>query len=1231
LILPKNWDSINSASCFSKIFIGAFVERLSENFYNRQWNAISKLQEMLIEISGSASFYECVLTESLSLTGCTEGQLLGLPEVFNRYQANPSELPVLASVGNTPSIVSVQKFLAHQRAAFRELRCDYLELTPDDDSGKNAGCLLVPLWNREVPVAILALSGTRREDWTGRCEMLSPFFKTCAQLLLFQQKKEDFFRMQRQLSSLSGLHELILKSAGEGIFGIDASFRIMFVNPMVEKLLGFDKSELLGRNPHELFHYDGIDRVPCTNPDCPILGAVSGGKTERVHDAVFWRRDGTCFPVEYLVTPIWDQEKPAGAVVVFRDISTELNVAAQLREKEELFRAAFYHAPIGKTIIRSDGYYLEVNPVYCEMTGYSREELRGMRCQDIMHPEDLIEEETRTLLERMLQGEPLRTTLEKRFIHKAGHVLWLQLNISVVAGPSADSAYFISQVEDITERKRMEQTLRESESRFRMMADASPMIIWLSDAEANITFFNQTALQLLGLSAEELLSRGWQALIHPDDLPAVLEAIHGATAQHGPFKSEFRCRFADGRYHWLMSEGMPRLSPDGAFIGHIGSCIDITDRREMEQALRESEARFRSAFDYAPIGIGMVCPEGRFIKVNHAFCRIVGYSEEELLKLDITAITHPDDVAHSLELISRALEGEVDSHQLEKRYIHKNGHPVWIQLNVCPVRNVLGQTLYMIGQIQDITDRKIAEEQLRKSKEAAESAASAKAEFLATMSHEIRTPMNAVLGMATLLGETSLSEEQRELVATIRSGSSTLLGIINDILDFSKIEFGRMELDNQPIELKSCIEESFALFTQKAGEKGVRLSLRIEPEVPMIIMSDSTRLRQILVNLVGNAMKFTDHGEISVIVKKIAETGQENEIELQFSVCDTGCGIPEDKLQLIFDSFTQVAPATSRKYGGTGLGLAICNRLVQLMGGRIWAESSFEEGSSFHFSIRTQVVPWTPVQVPVTWVEHSGFARQYPLEIVVAEDNPTNQKLIMHILRQLGYQPTLVESGLGVLDLQKRQDFDLILMDIQMPEMDGLEATRRLIEQVPDAESRPVIVAMTAFGLSEDRQKCLSAGMDDYISKPLSTEQIREVLSRWYFKRQASVFRKHQQTASPLHFVDVTLLMSRINHEQTILEELATLFSEDADKLLHQMREAVRHQDWPALARAAHELKGASLVVGATGLQTLAGELERKAKQNERENLEPFLERADTLFHGIIADLENLLRVPQEP
>ncbi|HEY9687562.1 MAG TPA: PAS domain S-box protein [Coleofasciculaceae cyanobacterium] len=1080
----------------------------------------------------------------------------------------------------------------------------------------------MPLWGREGLVAVLALSGSRRDDWSGFCEMLNPFFKTCAQLILFQQKKEELLRLQGQLTSLSGLHELILKSAGEGIYGLDASFRIMFVNPMVEKLLGFDKSELLGRNPHDMFHHSNIDGTPYSSSDCPVLGAVSSGKTERVNNVVFWRKDGTCFPVEYSATPILDQGKPTGAVVVFRDISAELNVAAQLREKEELFRAAFYNAPIGKTIIRSDGCYLEVNPVYCEMTGYSREELRGLRCQDIMHPDDRIEEETRAMLERMLQGEPLRVSLEKRYIHKDGHVLWFQLNISVITGPSADTAYFISQVEDITERKRMEQTLRESESRFRMMADSSPMIIWLSDAEENVTYFNKTALHLFGMSAEDLLKQGWQPLIHPEDLPAVLKDVHIAYTQHAPFKSEFRCRFADGRYHWLISEGVPRLSPDGEFIGHIGSCTDITVRREMEQALRESEARFRSAFDYAPIGIGIVCAEGHFLKVNHAFCRIVGYSEEELLALTIQDITHPDDVASSQELVNRALEGEQDSYQLEKRYLHKDGHPVWIQLNISPVRDVLGQTLYMIGQIQDITDRKIAEEQLRRAKEAAESAASAKSEFLATMSHEIRTPMNAVLGMATLLGETNLSEEQRELVATIRSGSSTLLGIINDILDFSKVESGRMELDNQPIELKSCIEESFALFTQKAGEKGVRLSLRIEPEVPMMIMSDSTRLRQILVNLVGNAMKFTEQGEISVSVKKIIEAEQDNEIELQFSVCDTGCGIPEDKLQLIFDSFTQVAPATSRKYGGTGLGLAICNRLVQLMGGRIWAESSFDEGSSFHFSIRTQVVYWTLVQVPVTQVEHSSFARQYPLEIVVAEDNPTNQKLIMHILRQLGYQPALVESGLGVLDLQNRQSCDLILMDVQMPEMDGLEATRRLIERTPDAESRPIIVAMTAFGMSEDRQKCLSAGMDDYISKPISTEQIRGILSKWYRKQQAGASSQ---------FVDVTLLMSRINYEQTILGELATLFYEDADKLLNQMKEAVRHQDLPALARAAHELKGASLVVGATGMQALAGELERKAKQNELEDLAPLLEHAETMFHGIIAELESLLRVPKEP
>ena len=662
--------------------------------------------------------------------------------------------------------------------------------------------------------------------------------------------------------------------------------------------------------------------------------------------------------------------------------------------------------------------------------------------------------------------------------------------------------------------------------------------------------------------------------------------------------------------------------------------------------LSESEERFRSTVENSAIGVALLAPDGRWLQANHALCEIVGYSEAELLKLNFQAITHPEDLETDLGYVQKMLAEEIRTYQMEKRYIHKKGHLVDILLSVSLVWDQSKQPLYFIAQIQDISERKRTEEALAQTRDQALAATRAKSEFLANMSHEIRTPMNAVIGMTGLLLDTKLSAEQQDFVETVRTSSDALLTIINDILDFSKIESGKLDLEQQPFSLTECIESALDLVTVKAAEKGLELAYLLDPQTPHDIAGDVTRLRQILVNLLSNAVKFTRQGEVVINVKVIESPPRKNEtdnrpITLEFSVTDTGIGIPKERMDRLFLSFSQVDSSTTRQFGGTGLGLAISKRLCEMMKGEMWVESEVGKGSTFFFRIEAQIAqavkrihygvqpqlmnkrilvvddndtngrilmlqtqgwgliptvltspvvaldrirngeefdlaildyhmpemdgvelaneirkwrptqkmplvmlssgllsnkkiveqygqlltasltkPIKPLQLFNTLVEMLGDQpRQYappvaqattikrlaetvPLHLLLVEDNLVNQKVALRILDRLGYRADVAANGLEAIEAIQRQPYDIVLMDIHMPEMDGLEATRHICQTWSQRE-RPIIIAMTANAMQGDREECLRAGMDDYISKPVKIEELSHVLETWGLKSVA--------------------------------------------------------------------------------------------------------------------------------
>ncbi|HTU34363.1 MAG TPA: ATP-binding protein [Candidatus Acidoferrum sp.] len=669
---------------------------------------------------------------------------------------------------------------------------------------------------------------------------------------------------------------------------------------------------------------------------------------------------------------------------------------------------------------------------------------------------------------------------------------------------------------------------------------------------------------------------------------------------------------------------------------------EVAERKQAQHELAERTDFLNSLIQNSPLAIIVTNPEHKVEMCNPAFESLFARRQADIVGQTIEQIVGTP-AQESVRIGEKVVRGEQVHFAAQRK--RSDGSMIDVELYVVPLcgKEKIGRVLTMY---HDLTERVRAEEALVRAKDAAEAASRAKSEFLANMSHEIRTPMNGVIGMTDLALCTELSSEQREYLSMVKASAHSLLGILNDILDFSKIEAGKLDLEIAGFSLRQSLGETLKAFEFSAHQKGLQLTWRVNDDVPDGLEGDVGRLRQVLINLVGNALKFTQAGEVSVEVEQ-SQSSPSGAL-LHFRVRDTGIGIPDEKRTLIFDPFTQADNSTTRRYGGTGLGLSICARLVELMGGEIWVDTRVGNGSTFHFTARVGVTDGQRA----TALQDSGGQSKAPgrgaeqnegaiqthedgLTVLLAEDNVVNRLVAKRLLEKHGHEVLIAENGIEAVSSfeREREHIDAILMDIQMPEMDGLAAIRAIRTREGKTWGHVPVIALTAHAMKGDREKCLEAGADDYITKPLHTPDLLAALGRARRQKTEAVDRADRTADQAIKGeaqvghdgVDWAAALKHVDGDRELLAEVARLFAEKWSTTRAELEASFEKHDLKMTELLAHGLKGAAANLGAQGISEPAFHLEKLARAGEyeearvqwkivRNGVEHLLMEIDSLF-----------------
>ena len=1116
--------------------------------------------------------------------------------------------------------------------------------------------------------------------------------------------------------------------------------QVLYISSNVERAVGFTAEEFCQKGPElwfERIHPDDSARI---KQDFERLFAEDRPFDEEYQ---YRRKDGQWIWVHDRAYRTSERDGLRFADGIFSDITERKRADEALMTSEKRFRLLFERNLAGVFRSTLDGQILECNHAAAQIVGYeSPQEILTVPVGNLY-----CEASDRIMILEKLQAEKSLTNHELRFRRKDGETVWVMISLSLVENDSGAGEMIEGMFIDITARKRVEEDLRLTQFSVEHASDA---VFW-TDSQGRIIYVNEAASCSLGRTREELLSLTMQEIdpIFPqaswakfwEELKAEGSITFESVYQNKlgwavPVEVTANFQECDGREY------------NFAFVR------DITERKRAEEDLR----RMQFSLEHASDGVHWMDSQGRFVYVNEAFCRSIGVSREELLELSVPDI----DPLYSQDRWMQTWADLKARGSMNFETQHKTRQGTIFPVEVAADYMEFDGKEFAFCFARDITERKRSENEMRKAREAAEAANRAKSEFLANMSHEFRTPMNGVIGMTELLLDTELTANQRQYSEIIRTSGQALMTVINDILDFSKIEARKLELETADFCLRDILEYVAELLAVQAQKKGLELTCRLAPGTPTELRGDPGRLRQILVNLVGNAVKFTHQGEVSI--RAGLESEDERGATLSFVIRDTGIGFPQDRAAALFEPFVQADGSKTRRYGGTGLGLTISKRLTEMLGGKIGAESKEGSGSTFWFTavlekrprlqsalneapldlrnaralvvddnaanreivsellaswgcrtencadgesalaiLRQAVQTGEPfqfalldlslpgangevlakriaadpqlkgaalllmtdfgsendsarllslgvagrVQKPI-WEQTlrealiaasaqgiaitgasknivlapSAAAEKRKARILLAEDNPVNQEVAMAMLERLGYSADRVCNGVEALEALARGDYDLVLMDCLMPEMDGYEATRSIRQGTSSARNPSVpIIAVTADAMAGDRERCLGAGMSDYLAKPIELQKLSGVIDKW--------LAAPPSTAQPAPGgTDVLFnqdeMLARLMGDKKLAGKVIAAFLIDTPRQLLILKSKLKAGDAPAAQMLAHSLKGAAATLSAEPMRKLCFEMQEAAAAKELDRASALLPLLEEQFKFLEAALKKL-------
>jgi PAS domain S-box-containing protein len=913
------------------------------------------------------------------------------------------------------------------------------------------------------------------------------------------EKLESYIQeMLSQEHYFREFYENLTNSTNILVIALDISGNIILFNRFAEDFTGYTFKELENKN-----WFDILVPRDRYNYVYEMFKQLSEGHFSRQFENPVITKSGDIKYVSWRNCELTQRNEIIGSFSFGFDITEIVKQREKAYESAAILNTIANNTIAGLVLSSPQGKLLHANEAFCQLIGYSLEEIQTMTFMQITHPEDL--EKEYVLLKEINEHKRTFYNIEKRYFTKKGQIVWVEANIACYRDQNGNILNYTGVIQNITQRMQTAKALKESEKRYRLVFENSGTANSIFSTDLRLLAYNSFFGDLLKVKEPDYIGLSILEILGEEKGQEIAQHICNVIESRTPYSytTEFNLL---GEKKWLDSFYQPFFDEKNDIIGVQIISQDITREKKAELERTLSEDKFRSIFENASIGMLLTSPTGKIIKANPAFADMLGYSTEEIEQLTIEDFTYIEDNNISWHHINLLLSGVKQRINFTKRYIHKDGSLIWADIGSFIQRDSEGNPLYFITNVQDISERKIMEiylkskneelsnledelrhknEALTIAKEKAEESDRLKSAFLANMSHEIRTPMNAILGFSSLITSNQNKEKQEKFVQLIKRSSTNLMNIINDILEISRIESNQLSISLAQANLNEMIDDVFQMFVQLKTQQNITLNCsKGLTDNQSEVFTDIDRIKQVLINLVSNALKFTENGSVDFGYR------QEDNI-LLFYVKDTGIGIPKNKQAIIFDRFRQADDNfTSKRYGGTGLGLSIAKGIIDLLQGKIWVESTENQGAAFYFTIPYNPMVYNVKEKPVFYNTNYKWQTK---QILIVEDDFFNSEYLSEILAPTDIKCIKASTGKEALKVfEENPSLDIVLMDIRLPDQNGYDITKQIKQLRPEIK----VLAQTAYSSAEDRQNSLNAGCDDFISKPLNGDELLEKVNK---------------------------------------------------------------------------------------------------------------------------------------